>query len=181
MHHPADPRLGGDAAGAGEHGRRFAVVAAEVKSLANRALAAAKEVKGVIAEIQQATNAAVLAAEEGGKEVERGVVLAHSAGQVMNNIVMVAERTAQSSAEISLATAQQQSASEQVVETMREIADVARQTAAGSRQMAESAQMLTAIAERLHGIVYEHPRDNSARSAMDEIDERMYSLARNGK
>ena len=170
-----------EAAGAGEHGRRFAVVAAEVKSLANRALAAAKEVKGVIAEIQQATNAAVLAAEEGGKEVERGVELAHSAGQVMNNIVMVAERTAQSSAEISLATAQQQSASEQVVETMREIADVARQTAAGSRQMAESAQMLTAIAERLHGIVYENPRDNLARSALDEIDERMYSLTKNGK
>jgi hypothetical protein len=170
-----------EAAGAGEHGRRFAVVAAEVKSLANRALAAAKEVKGVIAEIQQATNAAVLAAEEGGKEVERGVELAHSAGQVMNNIVMVAERTAQSSAEISLATAQQQSASEQVVETMREIADVARQTAAGSRQMAESAQMLTAIAERLHGIVYETPRDSLANSTMDEIDQRMYSLSRNGK
>ena len=170
-----------EAAGAGEHGRRFAVVAAEVKSLANRALAAAKEVKGVIAEIQQATNAAVLAAEEGGKEVERGVELAHSAGQVMNNIVMVAERTAQSSAEISLATAQQQSASEQVVETMREIADVARQTAAGSRQMAESAQMLTAIAERLHGIVYESPRDIATLSAMDEIDERMYNLAKNGK
>jgi methyl-accepting chemotaxis protein len=175
-----------EAAGAGEHGRRFAVVAAEVKSLANRALAAAKEVKGVIAEIQKATNAAVLAAEEGGKEVERGVELAHSAGQVMNNIVMVAERTAQSSAEISLATAQQQSASEQVVETMREIADVARQTAAGSRQMAESAQMLTAIAERLHGIVYEHPRGNNShnsetRSAMDAIDERMYSLTQNGK
>jgi len=99
----------------------------------------------------------------------------------MNNIVMVAERTAQSSAEISLATAQQQSASEQVVETMREIADVARQTAAGSRQMAESAQMLTAIAERLHGIVYENPRDSAVRSALDEIDERMYSLTKNGR
>jgi methyl-accepting chemotaxis protein len=170
-----------EAAGAGEHGRRFAVVAAEVKSLANRALAAAKEVKGVIAEIQQATNAAVLAAEEGGKEVERGVELAHSAGQVMDNIVMVAERTAQSSAEISLATAQQQSASEQVVETMREIADVARQTAAGSRQMAESAQMLTAIAERLHGIVYETPREAMPSDTLDEIDERMYNLSKNGK
>jgi methyl-accepting chemotaxis protein len=169
-----------EAAGAGEHGRRFAVVAAEVKSLANRALAAAKEVKGVIAEIQQATNSAVLAAEEGGKEVERGVELAHSAGQVMDNIVMVAERTAQSSAEISLATAQQQSASEQVVETMREIADVARQTAAGSRQMAESAQMLTAIAERLHGIVYESADTGALRGTLDEIDERMYSISRNG-
>ncbi len=141
-----------EAAGAGEHGRRFAVVAAEVKSLANRALAAAKEVKGVIAEIQQATNSAVLAAEEGGKEVERGVELAHSAGQVMNEIVMAAERTAQSGSEISLATSQQQSASEQVVETMRDIADVARRTAAGSRQVQDAAQQLTAIANRLHGL-----------------------------
>lgn len=144
-----------EAAGAGEHGRRFAVVAAEVKSLANRTLAAAKEVKGVIAEIRQATAAAVLAAEEGSKEVERGVELAHRAGQTMDNIVMVAERTAQSAAEIGLATAQQQSASEQVVETMREIAEVARQTALGSRQMAESAAILTGIADRLHGIVAE--------------------------
>jgi methyl-accepting chemotaxis protein len=159
-----------EAAGAGEHGRRFAVVAAEVKSLANRALAAAKEVKGVIAEIQQATNAAVLAAEEGGKEVERGVELAHSAGQLMDAVVMVAERTAQSGSEISLATAQQQSASEQVVETMREVADVARQTAAGARQMADSAQMLTAIAERLHGITSNRPLgpDDRLNSSFDE-------------
>ncbi|NTU79294.1 MAG: methyl-accepting chemotaxis protein [Chloroflexales bacterium] len=142
-----------EAAGAGEHGRRFAVVAAEVKSLANRTLAAAREVKGVIAEIRQATAAAVLAAEEGSKEVERGVELAHRAGQTMDNIVMVAERTAQSAAEIGLATAQQQSASEQVVETMREIAEVARQSALGARQMAESSAILTAIADRLHGIV----------------------------
>ena len=140
-----------EAAGAGEHGRRFAVVAAEVKSLANRTLAAAREVKGVIAEIRQATNAAVLAAEEGSKEVELGVDLAHRAGQVMDNIVMVAERTAQAASEIGLATAQQQSASEQVVETMREIAEVARQSAASARQTADSSATLTAIASRLHG------------------------------
>lgn len=131
---------------------RQIAMAAEVKSLANRALSAAKEVKGVIAEIQQATNSAVLAAEEGGKEVQRGVALAHSAGELMNEIVMAAERTAQSGAEISLATAQQQSASDQVVETMREIADVARRTATGSRKVQESAQRLTMIANRLHGL-----------------------------
>lgn len=153
-----------EAAGAGEYGRRFAVVAAEVKSLANRTLAAAKEVKGVIAEIRQATSAAVLAAEEGSKEVERGVELAHRAGQVMDNIVMVAERTAQAAAEIGLATAQQQSASEQVVETMREIAEVARQSALSARQMAESAAKLTAIAARLHGIAnIDHDRPSRSR------------------
>ncbi len=141
-----------EAAGAGEHGRRFSVVAAEVKNLANRTLAAAKEVKDVIVEIRQATNSAVLAAEEGGKEVAIGSDLAYGAGQVMDTILMMAERTAQSASEIGMATAQQQSASEQVVEAMREIAEVARQSAAGSRQMAESAAMLTAIADRLHGI-----------------------------
>ncbi len=141
-----------EAAGAGEHGRRFSVVAAEVKNLANRTLQAAKEVKDVIAEIRQATNAAVLAAEEGGKEVEKGSELTYRAGQVMDTILMMAERTAQSGAEIGMATAQQQSASEQVVEAMREIAEVARQTAAGARQMADSAAMLSAIADRLHGV-----------------------------
>jgi len=142
-----------EAAGAGEHGRRFAVVAAEVKSLANRTLAAAREVKGVIAEIQAATNASVLATEESVKEVEHGVNLAHRAGQEMDSIVVLGERTAQLAQEISLATAQQQTASEQVVETMREIAEVSRQTAAGSRQTADAAAKLTAIAGRLHSLV----------------------------
>jgi len=98
----------------------------------------------------------------------------------MNMIVMVAERTAQSSSEISLATAQQQSASEQVVETMREIADVARQTAAGSRQMADSAQMLTAIAERLHGIVYDAPNSGAIEAEFNALDERMQKIVTNG-
>ncbi len=142
-----------EAAGAGEHGRRFAVVAAEVKSLANRTLAAAREVKGVIAEIQAATNASVLATEDSVKEVEQGVSLAHRAGQEMDSIVVLGERTAQLAQEISLATAQQQTASEQVVETMREIAEVSRQTASGSRQTAEAAAKLTAIAGRLHSLV----------------------------
>ncbi|GAA5527559.1 methyl-accepting chemotaxis protein [Herpetosiphon gulosus] len=142
-----------EAAGAGEHGRRFAVVAAEVKSLANRTLAASREVKDVIAEIQAATNASVLATEESVKEVEQGVSLAHRAGQEMDSIVVLGEHTAQLAQEISLATAQQQTASEQVVETMREIAEVSRQTAAGSRQTADAASKLTAIANRLHSLV----------------------------
>ncbi|KPL80169.1 methyl-accepting chemotaxis protein [Herpetosiphon geysericola] len=142
-----------EAAGAGEHGRRFAVVAAEVKSLANRTLAASREVKDVIAEIQAATNASVLATEESVKEVVQGVNLAHRAGQEMDSIVVLGEHTAQLAQEISLATAQQQTASEQVVETMREIAEVSRQTAAGSRQTADAASKLTAIANRLHSLV----------------------------
>ena len=138
-----------ESATAGEHGRRFAVVAAEVKNLANRSIESSKEVRGIIAEIQQATNASVMAAEEGLKETERGVRRVYEVGRAMEQIVMLAQRTSEAGQEISLATTQQRTASEQIVETMREVAEVANQTADGSRQLAEAATMLSAIAERL--------------------------------
>ncbi len=138
-----------ESAGAGEHGRRFAVVAAEIKNLANRSMESAKEVRRIIAEVQQATNASVMAAEEGLKETERGVQQAYAAGRAMEEIVLLAQRTAEAGQEISLSTTQQRTASEQIVETMREIAEVANQTAEGSRQLAGAASTLSAIAERL--------------------------------
>jgi methyl-accepting chemotaxis protein len=138
-----------ESAGAGEHGRRFAVVAAEVKNLANRAIESSKEVSGIIAEIQRATNASVMAAEQGLKETERGGEQVYQAGRAMEEIVLLAQRTSQASQEISLATTQQRTASEQIVETMREIAEVANQTAEGSRQVAEAAATLSGIGEQL--------------------------------
>jgi methyl-accepting chemotaxis protein len=138
-----------ESAGAGEHGRRFTVVAAEVKNLANRAMDSSKEVRGIIAEIQRATNASVMAAEEGLKETERGVGQVYQAGRSMEEIVLLSQRTSEAAQEISLATTQQRTASEQIVETMREIAEVANQTAESSRQLADAAVTLTAIADQL--------------------------------
>lgn len=138
-----------ESAAAGEHGRRFAVVAAEIKNLANRAMESSKEVRGIIAEIQRSTNDSVMAAEEGLKETERGANRVYQAGRAMEEIVLLAQRTSQASQEISLATTQQRTASEQIVETMREIAEVANQTAEGSRQVAEAAAMLSRIGEQL--------------------------------
>jgi len=138
-----------ESAGAGEHGRRFAVVASEVKNLANRALESSKEVRGIIAEIQHATNASVMAAEQGLKETEHGAEQVYQAGRAMEEIVLLSQRTSQASQEISLATTQQRTASEQIVETMREIAEVSNQTAEGSRQVAEAATLLSGIAEQL--------------------------------
>ncbi len=138
-----------ESAAAGEHGKRFAIVAAEIKNLANRSMESAKEVRKIIAEIQRATNASVMAAEEGLKETERGVRKVYEAGRAMEEIVMLAQRTSEAAQEISMATTQQRTASEQIVETMREVAEVANQTAEGSRQLAEAAAVLSSIAERL--------------------------------
>ena len=63
-----------ESAAAGEHGKRFAVVAGEVRRLAERTRESAEEIKGIVAEIQSATNTSVLATEQGVKEVENGGV-----------------------------------------------------------------------------------------------------------
>ncbi len=142
-----------ESAGAGgEIGERFGVVASEVKKLAQRSAAATREVRAVIAQVQAATNAAVMATEDGLKETEKGVGLAHQSGDANEDIIGMVERTAQLANAISLATQQQRTASEQVVATMREIAGSTRQTTASSRQAAHAAGDLSDIAGDLRAV-----------------------------
>jgi methyl-accepting chemotaxis protein len=125
------------------------VVAAEVKKLAQRSVAATKDVRAIIVQIQAATAAAVMATEEGLKETDHGVNLAHQSGDANDDIISMVERTAQLANAISLATQQQRTASEQVVATMREVADVTRQAAASSQQASGAANELSGIAHEL--------------------------------
>ena len=141
-----------ESAGAGEYGERFAVVAAEVKKLAQRSVTATKEVRAIIAQIQAATAAAVMATEEGLKETDRGVALAHQSGDANDDIISMVERTAQLANAISLATQQQRTASEQVVATMREVAEVTRQAAVSSQEASRAANELSTIASELRGV-----------------------------
>ena len=142
-----------ESAGAGgEVGERFGVVASEVKKLAQRSAAATREVRAVIAQVQAATNAAVMATEDGLKETEKGVGLAHQSGDANEDIIGMVERTAQLANAISLATQQQRTASEQVVATMREIALSTRQTTASSQQAAHAAGDLSDIAGDLRAV-----------------------------
>ena len=139
-----------ESAGAGgEVGERFGVVASEVKKLAQRSAAATREVRIVIGQVQAATNAAVMATEDGLKETEKGVQVAHQSGDANEDIIQMVERTAQLANAISLATQQQRTASEQVVASMREVAHGTRQAAAGSQQAAEAANDLSSIAQAL--------------------------------
>jgi methyl-accepting chemotaxis protein len=103
-------------------------------------------------QVQAATNAAVMATEDGLKETEKGVEVAHQSGDANEDIIQMVERTAQLANAISLATQQQRTASEQVVATMRDIAQGTRQTAAGSQQAATAAQELNEIALELREV-----------------------------
>jgi methyl-accepting chemotaxis protein len=142
-----------ESAGAGgEVGERFGVVASEVKKLAQRSAGATREVRAVIAQVQAATNAAVMATEDGLKETEKGVQMAHQSGDANEDIIQMVERTAQLANAISLATQQQRTASEQVVGTMREIAQVTRQAATSSEQASRAASELSDIAQELRTV-----------------------------
>ncbi len=137
-----------ESAAAGEHGKRFAVVASEVRRLAERTRESAEEIKGIVGEIQSATNTSVLATEQGVKEVEIGVSLATRARGSLEQIIQMVDRTTQAIRQITFATQQQQSASEQIVQTMREVAEVTRQAASGMKQSANSVGELNLLADQ---------------------------------
>lgn len=135
-----------ESAAAGEFGARFAVVAAQVKELADETREATSQVKTVVQEIQSAINATVMATGETTAEVDRGAQLATRSGEAIEEIV---ERVQG----IHVATQQQLAGSEQVVNAMRDIQDVVRQSAAGSQQAAEAAARLEQIANQLGTVI----------------------------
>ena len=137
-----------ESAAAGEHGKRFAVVAGEVRRLAERTRDSAEEIKAIVGEIQSATHSSVLATEQGVKEVEAGVTLATGARGSLEQILQMVDRTTQAIRQITLVTQQQQSASEQIVQTMREVAVVTSESAAGMKQSAAAVGELNVLADQ---------------------------------
>ncbi len=113
----------------------------------------AEEIKGVVSEIQIATNAAVLSTEQSVKNVEKGVEVALKAGQSIESILGMTKETTDASRQIVMATQQQKSATEQVAVTMKEISEVVRQTAAGLKQTTAAVAELNKLADDLKEVV----------------------------
>jgi methyl-accepting chemotaxis protein len=137
------------AAMAGEHGRGFAVVADEVRRLAERASVATKQISTLINTIQAETNEAVLAMENGTREVVDGSQLANAAGQNLESINAVVQQLSELIEEISEAAAREARTSSGIREAMAEISQTTSSSAAGTRNAAESVGYLARLSEQL--------------------------------
>lgn len=142
-----------EAARAGEQGRGFAVVADEVRKLAERTGKATGEITEMIRGIQQETSEAVQSMESGIGEVDKGRELADRAGNSLSEIVNMSQQVMDMIQQIATATEEQSAASEQISKNVESVSAITRQTATGAEQSAMAAEQLNNQAEDLRRIV----------------------------
>jgi methyl-accepting chemotaxis protein len=146
-----------EAARAGEAGRGFAVVADEVRKLAERSVEAAKEIGDVVRQVQQDTTDAVEVARSGAAEAKQGIQLADKAGVALRSIIDSVTRTSQLMGQIASATSKQSSAGTEVLGTV-------------SNMTTATSQVTTAVKEQAEG-------SKQIRQAMDNIKKVMSQAA----
>ncbi len=142
-----------EAARAGEAGRGFAVVADEVRKLADRTAKATSEIAQMVKGIQEETGLAVRSMNSGIDQVHKGRELADKAGSSLNEILTTTQRVASIIHQIALATEQQSTATEEVSKSVEHISVVTRETATGAEESARTAEQLNHQAEALERMV----------------------------
>jgi methyl-accepting chemotaxis protein len=142
-----------EAARAGEQGRGFAVVADEVRKLAERTTKATKEIGDMIRQIQKDTKSAVASMEEGTGKVTSGVALANKTGEALSRIQEMVQSTASMIQQIAGAAEEQSTATRQIASDLETVAQVTRDSSSGSTESAKASHDLSMLATELQSIV----------------------------
>ena len=138
-----------EAAGAGETGGRFAIVATEVRRLADTVVEALEEIRELVVSVQSAANELMLSSETGIRKVKEGVALIAEIGNTLQQMTAMVDQTTQSAKEISTSTQQQQAEHGQIVAEIKEIADGSGQAVEMSKRTTEIAKALRDLAQEL--------------------------------
>jgi methyl-accepting chemotaxis protein len=142
-----------EAARAGEQGRGFAVVADEVRALAERTTRATREIGEMIKAIQQETRGAVVAMEEGVSEVSRGSEKAANSGKALEQILQQINDVNTQIHQVATAAEEQTATTSEISSNMQQITEVVAQTSRGAQESAASANRLSSLADDLRRII----------------------------
>ena len=138
-----------EAAAAGEHGRTFAVVASEIKSLADQAKEATSQVRSNLSEIQHGINSSVMLTEEAVKRVAAGKRQTDATQATIRDLAESIQESVLAFQQIVAGTNQQQIGLEQVIQALQNIREASSQTAAGTRQLEGAAANLNDLGQGL--------------------------------
>ena len=142
-----------EAARAGEQGKGFAVVASEVRKLAEQSKKSAERVHLVVAEIQKATNSAVMVAEDGTRTASDAVAITQHTLQAFESIANAARNVSVSTQQVVLNSKQQSIALNQVTEAMKSLTAGAVQIATATQQTRQGVQNLDQVARDLKAVI----------------------------
>lgn len=151
-----------EAARAGEQGRGFAVVADEVRKLAERTTKATKEIASMIKQIQKDTGNAVQSMEKGTEEVNSGKQLTQKAEVALNQIISTSEEVVDNISQVAVASEQQASVAEQISKNIESISAGTHESASGTQQIARAAEDLNRLTENLRNLISTFNIDDSS-------------------
>ncbi|HOJ36940.1 MAG TPA: methyl-accepting chemotaxis protein [Ignavibacteriales bacterium] len=142
-----------EAARAGEQGRGFAVVADEVRKLAERTGKATKEIAEMIREIQIDTKEAVHAMDKGIKEVDAGKELVNKAGEELQKIIQETNVVADLITQVAAANEEQSATSDEITKNLETIDKVMAETSSGIHQIAMATEDLNRLTSTLRDLI----------------------------
>jgi len=142
-----------EAARAGEQGRGFAVVADEVRALAERTTRATKEISVMIRSIQQATGNAVSSMEEGVNQVEKGTAEAARSGEALHYILTQIDAVTMQVNQIATAAEQQTTTTNEIARNIHQISSVVMDSTSEAQVSASTASKLASLADDLQRVV----------------------------